>query len=119
MNAMSYYTLTHFSLDEADSPASDLTDAQILAAAGKYLDERGYSRDVLDDLASGLSNAGVVDPGFSDLRSSEIIDMFCSISAAFPGVVIFVRGMGEEHFDIWGAQIRNGEIVMQHGPFDE
>ena len=45
--------------------------------------------------------------------------MFRAVSAAFPGVAIQVRGMGEEHFDIWAAQIRDGEIVMQHGPFDD
>jgi hypothetical protein len=114
---MSYYTLTHFSLDESDSPSGDLSHKQILAAAGTYLDTNGYSRDVPADLAAGLDNDGIVDPGFTDLLSHDIIGRFRAISATFPGVMIAVRGMGEEHFDIWAARIRNGEIVAQHGPF--
>jgi hypothetical protein len=116
---MSYYTFTDFSLDDADRPAGRPSKEEILAVAEKYLAGIDWPLDALLDLKEGLENGGRVYPGFVDLRNVEIIHMFCAISAAFPGLRLFVRGLGEEHADIWAAEIVDGDIVEQHGPFDD
>jgi len=116
---MSYYTFTWFSFDDSDRAAGQPSDAQILAAARAHLERSDWPRDALSALQRGLENDGHVDEGFVDLRNVEIIDLFRAVSAAFPGLRIFARGLGEEHADIWAAELADGEIVRQHGPFED
>ena len=41
------------------------------------------------------------------------------VSAGFPGLVFFVRGMGEEFPDVWLRLFRDGKIIFRVGPFEE
>jgi hypothetical protein len=116
---MSYYTFTQISWNDSERSQGDITSEQVLTCARSYLRLIDWPQDAARDLESGLLNHGRIDPGFNQLRGDQIIDMFRNISESLRDVTFFVRGMGEEVFDIWAASVRDGEIVTQHGPFDE
>jgi hypothetical protein len=71
--------------------------------------------DVLQDFRRGWTE-GQTD--FSDLVCHDVEGLMKSVSARYPGVRFFVRGMGEEFSDVWLRQFEAGQIVFALGPFE-
>src|SRR5262245_12925499 len=112
---MSYYTDIEFTFSDGDPPGLEA----ILARARPYLEshERGYSvEDVLEDLRRGLQEER---GDFKCIWSDDIEGLMGHVSAGFPGVTFFIRGMGEEYSDIWLRVFKDGKVVFQVGPFED
>jgi hypothetical protein len=111
---MSYYTRTEFTFSDY-APATEA----ILARARPYLEshERGY---IVEHVLEGLAEC--IDEEEGDLKgivSDDIDGLMAHVSAGFPGVTFFVRGMGEEFADLWLRVFRDGKVVFRMGPFDD
>ena len=112
---MSYYTDIEFTFSDGEPPEIEA----ILARARPYLEshERAYSvEDGLEDLQRGLQEER---GDFKGIWSDDIVGLMGHVSAGFPGVTFFVRGMGEEYADIWLRVFKDGEVVFQVGPFED
>ena len=71
--------------------------------------------DVLEDLIRGW-NEGQTE--FNGLVSQDIEGLMSNVSAQYPGIRFYVRGMGEEFYDVWLRQFEGGKIVFELGPFE-
>jgi hypothetical protein len=71
---------------------------------------------VLDQLRRGLEEEK---GSFKGLWSDDVEEVMGHVSEGFPGLVFYVRGMGEEFSDVWLRLFRGGEIIMRVGPFDD
>jgi hypothetical protein len=56
---------------------------------------------------------------FKGLWSDDIEGLMEYVSACFPGLVFYARGMGKEFSDVWLGLFRDGKILFRVGPFDE
>lgn len=111
---MSYYTAIEFTF------ADERPDFEaVLGRARSYLEsqEREYA---IDFIIEQLRNALEEEKGdFRGLWSDDIDGLMGHVSAGFPGLVFYVRGMGEEFADVWLRLYKDGEIVFGVGPFEE
>jgi hypothetical protein len=112
---MSYYTDIEFTF--SDEPPDF---EAVLDRAGSYLESRRDTypdvQFVLDQLRHGLE----AEKGdFKGLWSDDIEGLMEHVSAGFPGLIFFVRGMGEEFPDVWLRLFRDGKIIFRVGPFEE
>jgi hypothetical protein len=110
---MSYYT--RVTLEFSDEPPSvddvSATAMEWLSAQNLYAVE-----DVLKDFRRGWSE-GYTE--FNGLVSQDIEGLMVHVSARFPSIRFYVRGMGEEFNDVWLRQFENGKIVFSAGPFEQ
>jgi hypothetical protein len=108
---MSYYTLVDIQVSE------DVDADAILAHARTYLAAQEiYSvEDVLEDLQTALSTGNCM---FKGMSCHDFEGLMESVSAAFPTVGFYVRGMGEEFPDVWLRQFKGGKSSSAIGPFD-
>src|SRR5262245_421239 len=91
---MSFYT--HVQIEYEGDEAATL-DA-LLAVARQHIERCGYHVEhVSADLEKGLRSGKTE---FSDLRSSDLTDLFRVLSRQFPAVTFHVWGIGEEWWDV-------------------
>ena len=116
---MSYYTRLELTWDDGDYAAGSLSDDDILRAARPLIEANGWGVDhVLADLAQSVSGGGLDRPGYNRISAFDLIAMVGSVSRAFPQVVFYARGIGEDYFDIWARQFRDGNVLFESGPMD-
>ncbi len=112
---MSYYTSVEFTFADGNPP-----DIQaLLAVARSYLeahDQVVIIEQVLHDLKIGFKKEKVVAKCFA---SDDLEELMKHVSAGFPGVEFFVRGVGEEFPDVWLRVFKNGDILFEVGPFED
>ncbi len=111
---MSYYTHIEFGFSDGPPAIEALLDR-----ARAYLEsaETAYAvDDVLDDLRRGLEEEK---GDFKGLWSDDVEGLMEHVSAGFPGIIFYVRGMGEEFSDVWLRLFKDGKTVARIGPFDE
>jgi hypothetical protein len=112
---MSYYTDIEFTFSD-ERPDFEA----ILNRARSYLESQGDrypdAQFVLDQLRQGLEQEK---GDFKGLWSDDIEGLMEYVSGGFPGLVFYVRGMGEEFSDVWLRLFRDGKIIFRVGPFDE
>ena len=111
---MSYYTEVEFTF--SDEPPDF---EAVLDRARSYLESRGdeYPVDfVLDQLRHALEEEK---GDFKGLYSEDFEGLMEHVSARFPGLVFYVRGIGEEFTDVWLRLFRDGRIVYRAGPFED
>ena len=72
--------------------------------------------DVLDDFLRGWAE-GQTD--FNGLVSQDIEGLMACVSAQYPRIRFYVRGMGEEFSDVWLRQFEGGKTVFKLGPFEQ
>jgi hypothetical protein len=111
---MSYYTEVEFTF------ADERPDFEaVLGRARSYLEsqEREYAVDfIIEQLRHALEEEK---GDFKGLWSDDIDGLMEYVSAGFPGLVFYVRGMGEEFADVWLRLYEDGKIVSRVGPFEE
>jgi hypothetical protein len=109
---LSYYTRATFAFSEEPPVVDDVAKVarSWLVAQNLYAVE-----DVLEDFRRGWME-GQTD--FNGLVSQDIEGLMASVSAHYPGIRFYVRGMGEEFNDVWLRQFEDGKIVFRLGPFD-
>jgi hypothetical protein len=111
---MSYYTEVKFAF------ADERPDFEaVLGRARSYLEsqEREYAVDfIIEQLRDALEEEK---GDFKGLWSDDIDGLMEYVSAGFPGLVFYVRGMGEEFADVWLRLYEDGKIVSRVGPFEE
>jgi len=109
---MSYYTHVTFEFSDEPPSAEDVSKVarSWLTAQNLYAVD-----DVIVLLLRGWTT-GQTD--FKGLVSQDIDGLMASISAQFPGIRFYVRGMGEEFRDVWLREYENGAIVFKLGPFE-
>lgn len=112
---MSYYTRVHINRDDLETASTD----GIIDAVGYYIQNVGWSEDLLADLRESLDGSDCDGALVNKLWCPEIEDMMLYISRAFPTVGFGARGFGEEFRDIWIREFRDGKVTFAHGPFDE
>lgn len=92
----------------------------VIERARSYLESQGDKypdvRFILDQLREGLEEEKGDSKG---LWSDDIEGLMTYVSAGFPGLVFYVRGMGEEFADVWLRLLRDGEIIFRVGPFND
>jgi hypothetical protein len=113
---MSYYTDIEFTF--ADEPPDF---EAVLDRARTYLESRGEDKYpdvgfILDQLRRGLEEEK---GDFKGLWSDDIEGLMKHVSAGFPGLVFYVRGMGEEFPDVWLRLFKDGKILFRAGPFED
>ena len=112
---MSYYTNVEITF--ADDPPDF---GAIIDCARSYLESLGdtYSdvQFVLDQLYHCFEEEKGDIKGF---WSDDVEGLMGHISAGFPGVTFYVRGMGEEFPDVWLRLFKNGKIAFRAGPFED
>jgi hypothetical protein len=111
---MSYFTDIEFTFSD-EPPAFEA----VLDRARLYLESRGdeYPLDfVLDQLRHGLEEEK---GDFKGLYSDDIEGLMEHVSAGFPGIAFFVRGMGEEYSDVWLRLFKDGKVIFRVGPFND
>jgi hypothetical protein len=111
---MSYYTEIEFTFAD-EGPDFEA----VLSRARSYLEAQGRESAV-DFILEQLRHALEEEKGdFKGLWSEDIDGLMEHVSAGFPGLVFYVRGMGEEFADVWLRLYRDGTIVFRVGPFEE
>ncbi len=79
-------------------------------------DQYPEADSLLEELRKALKN----DRGeFAGQYSEDIEGLMKHVSGGFPGLIFFVRGMGEEFPDVWLRLFRDGKILFRAGPFDD
>lgn len=109
---MSYYTQVNFQFSD-EPPSVDDVERVIrpwLAAQNIYAVE-----PVLEDFRRGWTE-GQTD--FNGLMSHDIEGLMVALSAAYPEIRFYVRGMGEQFDDVWLRQFEGGKTVFNLGPFE-
>ena len=110
---MSYYTRVTFEF--SDEPP--IVDNVARIAQSWLVAQNLYAvEDVLEDFRRGWTE-GQTD--FNGLVSQDIEGLIASVSAQYPGIRFYVRGMGEEFNDVWLRQFEGGKTVFRLGPFEE
>ena len=110
---MSYFTHVDFQFSD-ELPAMPA----ILDTARVYLTAQAHYSvdDVLDSLGRGLADGNFL---FKGLVSQDFDGLMTAISAAFPSIRFYVRGMGEEYGDVWLRQFEGGKAIARTGPFED
>ena len=110
---MSYHT--HVDVQFSDEPPPMQS---VLDRARAYLEARGIYAvdDVLEDLQEGFEEGSCL---FNKFGCGDFEGLMRDLSAGFPGITFYVRGMGEEYWDVWLRQFEGGNIKAKIGPFDE
>ena len=116
---MSYYTQLQVNWNDLDRASGDISVEDVLSAAKGFVREHDWSEDLLVDLRSACNLSTLGPPGFNRALSYGIIDLMEHVSRELPDVTFFVKGSGEEFWDIWVREFRNGAPVAERGPFDE
>jgi hypothetical protein len=110
---VSYYTRVTFEFSEEPPPADHVSPIVEGWLASRNL----YAvKDVLADFLRGWTE-GQTD--FSDLVSQDVEGLMTSVSARYPQICFYVRGMGEEFNDVWLRKFQGGNIVFRLGPLEE
>ena len=109
---MSYYTRVTFEFSDAP-PDID----EIASAARSWLtDQELYAvDDVLEDLLRAWTDG---ETDFTDLRSEDFEGLMTFLSSRHPGIRFYIRGMGEDYFDVWLRQFQDGQTVFTMGPIE-
>ena len=112
---MSYYTNVEFTF--ADEPPDF---GAVLDRARLYLESRRDNYPDVDFVLDQLCHALEAEKGdFKGLYSEDIEGIMAYVSAGFPDVTFFVRGMGEEYPDIWLRLFKGGKVTFRAGPFED
>ena len=111
---MSYFTEVRF-----DSEMEDQTviNEMLLAEARAYLSQFTYYAvdDIMQDLTKGLETGSTT---ISDLRSSDLTDIFRAVTKKYPKVTLYVSGLGEEPGDVWVRRFCGGKVTFKRWPFE-
>ncbi len=109
---MSYHT--HVDIQLSDELPIDAA----LKRAREYLTAQGiYSvDDLLEDLKVGFEEGSSL---FNTFASDDFEGLMQHLSAGFPSIIFYVRGMGEEYEDVWLRQFEGGKTTASTGPFEE
>ncbi|HEV2294357.1 MAG TPA: hypothetical protein VGR35_10905 [Tepidisphaeraceae bacterium] len=109
---MSYHT--HVDFQFSDEPPID----SVLDRARIYLEARGIYAvdDLLEDLRAGFEEGNGL---FNKFMSHDFEGLMEHVSAGFPGITFYVRGMGEEYGDVWLRQFADGKTTARTGPFED
>jgi len=112
---VSYYTKVRIDYYSEDG---SVTADMLLAEARVYLSgfEWYAVDDILSDLAEGFKTGSAT---FSDLRESDLEELFLALSQKYPTVRLDVWGLGEEFGDAWAIRFLGGEITVNHKPIDD
>ncbi len=115
---MSHYTRLEIEWND-DEGKEPVDENKFVERVRLYVVAQNFSEDVLEELRvafEGPHNNGV---GFNKMYSDLIIEMLEFLSRGFPNTRFFARGAGEELFDVWIREFKNGEVVLSHGPWNE
>ncbi len=109
---MSYYTQVNFQFSDEPPSVDEVSRfaRSWLAAQNRYAVE-----PVVEDLRRGWENGQT---SFNGLISNDIEELMAALSAAYPEICLYVRGVGEEFEDVWLRKFEGGEIVFSLGPFE-
>jgi hypothetical protein len=109
---MSYHTHVDFQIsDEVPIEAVIERAREYLSAQGVYAVD-----DLLEDLKVGLEEGSGL---FNTFVSHDFEGLMQHVSAGFPGITFYVRGMGEEYEDVWLRQFEGGKTTASTGPFED
>ncbi|WP_437187455.1 hypothetical protein SH668x_000851 [Planctomicrobium sp. SH668] len=110
---MSYYTCVKFEFSDEPPAVNDVGKVarSWLAAQNRYAVD-----DVLEDFLRGWTE-GQTD--FNGLASQDVEELMTHVSAEYPDIRFYVRGMGEEFSDVWLRQFEGGKVYYTLGPFEE
>jgi hypothetical protein len=112
---MSYYTDVEFTFSD-EHPDFET----VLGRARSYLELHGDKYPDVEFILDQLRAALEKEKGdFKGLWSDDIEGLMEHVSAGFPGLDFYVRGMGEEFHDVWLRLFRDGKTVFRIGPFEE
>ena len=116
---MSYYTRMELNWDDGGYAAGSLSADDVLQAARPFVETNDWGvDDVLADLKESVSGGGLDRPGYNRISAFDLIAMIETVSRAFPQVTFYARGVGEDYFDIWARQYRDGNVLMESRPID-
>lgn len=112
---MSYYTGLEFTF--ANGPPDFRA---VLERAQSYLESH---RDTYPDVTFVLDQVRhALEKEMGDIKgldSDDIEGLMTHVSAGFPGVVFYVRGIGEEFPDVWLRLFKDGKVIFRAGPFED
>ena len=110
---MSYHTHVDFQFSDELPPIES-----VLERARGHLEAQGIYAvdDLLEDLKVGFEEGGCL---FNHFASHDFEALMEPLSAAFPGITFYVRGMGEEYGDVWLRQFADGKTTARTGPFSD
>ena len=112
---MSYYTNVEITF--ADEPPDF---GAVIDRARTYLESQGDRYPDVPFVLEQLRRCLEEEKGdFKGLWSDDIEGLMEHVSAGFPAIIFFVRGMGEEFADVWLRLFKNGGITFRAGPFEE
>jgi hypothetical protein len=112
---MSYYTDVEFTFSD-ERPNFKA----VLDRARSYLESKRDTYSDVQFVLDQLRHALEKEKGdFKGLWSNDIEGLMEHVSAGFPELIFYVRGMGEEFSDVWLRLFRDGKIIFRVGPFDE
>jgi len=112
---MSYYTNIEIRFDD-EQPDFEA----VLHRARLYLEARPDNYPDVGFVLAQLRT--VLEEEKGDIKGFWVDDvegLMKHVSADFPGVVFYVRGVGEEYFDIWLRLFKDGKVAFQTGPFED
>lgn len=109
---MSYYT--HVTFDFSDFPPPAEVVSPVVRAW--LMKKKNYAaEDVLEDFLRGWTES---ETDFNKLDWEDIEELMKHVSAQYPTIRFYVRGMGEEFGDVWLRAFERGAILYHVGPFD-
>ncbi len=118
---MSYYTRVTFEFS-GEPPGVDGVSEAVrawLLSQNRKLSQNGVAHygveDFLGDFLRGWSEGETV---FNKIYSVNIEALMVFVSAQYPRIRFYVRGMGEEFDDVWLRQFEGGKTVFSLGPFE-
>ncbi len=101
-----------------DGEALDVASVRVLLVG--YLDESGLSHDTLTSLSEACASAlPASSPTLFFLNSWMLIEVFGMLASFLPHASFAVRGVGEEHRDIWVREYADGVVTFEAGPFHD
>jgi hypothetical protein len=106
--------MSHLSFPKNRRPSRQ---SQGLLAVGWTRNGRVYATDDVLDVFEPGWNTGTTE--FKGLIWYDIEGLMTTISAQYPEICFYVRGMGEEFHDVWLREFKGGKIVFTLGPFEE
>jgi hypothetical protein len=111
---MSYFTKVEITFDD-EPPDFEA----VLDRARSFLESQG-DRFHVDFVLEQLQRVLEVEKGdLKGLWSDDVEGLMEYVSAGFPGLVFYVRGMGEEFSDVWIRLFRSGKSIFRVGPFED
>jgi hypothetical protein len=115
---MSYYTRLELEWDDSEEKRV-VEEDHIVERVREYMIEQEFCEDLLDDIRTALKGPHNDGCGFNKMHSELMVEMLEHLSRGFPGTVFFARGTGEILRDMWIRELKNGEVLFAHGPWDE